>query len=278
MPNYNYEQYIDQRLQTISQQNYPLYEIIFLDDCSRDKSLNKARHFLNKSSIDNRVLWNNKNSGRVISQWKKGTDLASGDYIWIAEADDYSEHNFLSETIKFFDDPKVTLSFCQSFQSDSGGKILAGNYLKYTEDVDPNHWNNDFINVGNNEIRRYLSIKNTIPNVSAVIFNKASLKKALKISKVLDYSFAHDWFIYFNVIKRAKIGFCSKSLNFHRRHNSSLIGRNLADKIKLINEIKRMQTYISSKEEIPIRTKIKMKNYILELEKTFISSSSKGNK
>ena len=38
-----------------------------------------------------------KNSGSTFKQWKKGINLAQGEYIWIAESDDYSESTFLSE-------------------------------------------------------------------------------------------------------------------------------------------------------------------------------------
>ena len=269
VPNYNYEKYINQRLETITKQNYPLYEVIFLDDCSKDRSLDKARNFLNKSNIDFSIHSNTKNSNSVVSQWKKGIDLASGDYIWIAETDDYSDHNFVSEIIERFDDPKVALSYSESNQVNEDGVVLAKNYLHYVKDVSPSHWAKDFTNNGQNEIVDFFYIKNTIPNVSAVIFRRISLSKVFKeqFSKAKEYSVAHDWFVYYNLLKFGKISFNSKPLNYHRRHN---LGVTLNfDSKNLINEILKMQTYIRKNEKLRNEKAALAEKYIDSLKEMF---------
>ena len=43
---------------------------------------------------------NEKNSGGcVFKQWKKGFNASTGDYIWIAEADDSAENDFVENLI-----------------------------------------------------------------------------------------------------------------------------------------------------------------------------------
>ncbi len=39
VPNYNYEKYLPERVKSILNQTYPLYELIFLDDASTDNSV-----------------------------------------------------------------------------------------------------------------------------------------------------------------------------------------------------------------------------------------------
>ena len=39
VPNYNYEKYLPDRIKSILNQTYPLYELIFLDDASTDNSV-----------------------------------------------------------------------------------------------------------------------------------------------------------------------------------------------------------------------------------------------
>ena len=37
-----------------------------------------------------------------------------GDFVWIAEADDFAEPQFLERVMQGFDGPDVVLSYCQS--------------------------------------------------------------------------------------------------------------------------------------------------------------------
>ena len=120
IPNYNYEKYIIERIDSVLMQTYPIYEIVILDDCSPDNSvkvINKKIEEIKKEHPEIKVQFiiNEKNSGGcVFKQWKKGFDATTGDYIWIAEADDSAENDFVENLIKPFDDPEVVLSYCES--------------------------------------------------------------------------------------------------------------------------------------------------------------------
>ncbi len=148
LPNYNYEHFLPARLESIVNQNYPVYEILFLDDKSSDKSLRIAREFAESSPVDFYLFTNDTNSGSVFRQWAKGMAVARGDYCWIAEADDLSENTFLSTVMTGFEDPDVILSYSQSQQMDENGRILSENYLQYTADVDPLKWRSDYVSTG----------------------------------------------------------------------------------------------------------------------------------
>src|SRR4029079_6542776 len=87
VPNYNYERYLKTRIESILDQTYPIYELILLDDASRDNSVAVARELLTRANIEYRIVTNSSNSGSVSLQWKRGLELARGDVVWIAEAD-----------------------------------------------------------------------------------------------------------------------------------------------------------------------------------------------
>ena len=97
IPNFNYAHTIEERLLSIWQQNYPIFEIIILDDCSSDNSLEVIDMAMQKHSKHIRVYQNESNSGSPFGQWLKGVEMARGDYIWIAEADDLAKPNFVGQ-------------------------------------------------------------------------------------------------------------------------------------------------------------------------------------
>ena len=96
IPNFNYEKYLDERIDSILFQTYPVSELIILDDCSTDHSVQliEERIRANRTGIPMKLIKNDKNSGSVFAQWQKAFASATGDYVWIAEADDSPSKSF----------------------------------------------------------------------------------------------------------------------------------------------------------------------------------------
>ena len=112
IPNYNYENFIVERIDSILNQSYPIYELIILDDKSTDNSVNVIKEKINSiKNIKVRFVENEKNTGSPFSQWQKGISLVEGDYFWIAEADDSAHPLFLETTMKAFENKNVILSY-----------------------------------------------------------------------------------------------------------------------------------------------------------------------
>jgi glycosyltransferase involved in cell wall biosynthesis len=224
VPNFNYAEYLVERITSIVNQDYPIYEIIILDDASSDDSVKVLNNLIPTLHIDCKFIINDSNSGSPFVQWLKGVELARGDYIWIAEADDLSEPGFLKEVLVPFKDPSIVMSYCQSKQMDSKGKILFDNYLDYVSDISSDKWLTHYIEEGLTEVRSSLAIKNVIPNVSAVVFERKAFLHALKngIEEIKKYHVAGDWQTYLSILKNGKIAFSPEPLNLHRRHQHSV--------------------------------------------------------
>ena len=116
IPNYNYEKYIIERIDSILLQTYPIHELIILDDCSKDNSVKIIEEKIKTiKDIPVKFIKNKNNSGLVFSQWQKGLDNITGDYFWIAEADDSCDNRFLEKVMKPFEENKdVVLSYAES--------------------------------------------------------------------------------------------------------------------------------------------------------------------
>ncbi|MBQ6510581.1 glycosyltransferase family 2 protein [Candidatus Saccharibacteria bacterium] len=250
IPNYNYGKYIKKRIKSILDQTYPIHELIILDDCSTDGSAELIKNLVLDLKLQNpkmniRFVPNDKNSGKAISQWEKGFELATGDCIWIAEADDLCSKNFLENVMAGFKDKDVVISYAESKVINGKGIMIAPN-LRFSRDKErTGHYKNNYVKDGEEEIKEIMAIRCSIPNVSGVVFKKDTkipfkkyFKEALKFQQV------GDWYFYVNILKHGKIAYCKKSLNTFRKHSSSVTKNSNKTGLHL-GEIKEMQKYIS---------------------------------
>jgi glycosyltransferase involved in cell wall biosynthesis len=253
VPNYNYSRHIESRLASILAQTVQPYEIIVLDDASTDGSREWLRDNLARVCPDAVLIENERNSGSAFAQWHAGVRLARGDYVWIAEADDLADPEFLAEALGAFDDPDVVLSYCQSKQMDENGKILCEHYLDYVADVSASKWRDRYVNDGIDEIVTGLSVKNTIPNVSGVVFRREALRAAL--DRVADdiraFRVAGDWVTYTEVLREGKIAFSPRPLNLHRRHSAGMTISRFD--VTQLREIMSVQKRVRERFETPER-------------------------
>lgn len=221
VPNYNYEKFIEERLNTIVNQKYPIYELVILDDCSTDNSVAKIEKFISKHKDMNiKFIKNKKNSGCVFLQWKKGIENITGDYFWIAEADDSASPDFLKTVITAFDDPDVVLSFSHTATINTKSRIIDKYTIGFLDIFKSGKFEKDFIMDGNEFIKNYLAISNNILNVSSVVWKKDDYHEIL--TEAEKYKVAGDWYIYANVLRDKKIAYFKTPLSMQRKHLNSV--------------------------------------------------------
>jgi glycosyltransferase involved in cell wall biosynthesis len=277
VPNYNHEKYLKQRLESIFNQTYPNFEVILLDDCSTDNSRVELLLYAEHPKVSY-CIFNSINSGDTFIQWNKGIALAKGDYIWIAETDDFCELNFLDHLIQpLLQDSEIALAYCQSNRVNEDNEVT-GNWLNHTNGLDTVLFLNDFTVDGNDFIERFLVYKNVIPNASAVVFRKSSAIELGDLDTNHFLKYCGDWLFYIKLISDSKITFKSTSLNYFRYHSKSVIA--LADENGKLDsnngiEVKariKIIDFLSCKKIINLPNILKINNQIineLKYEKAF---------
>lgn len=221
IPNYNYARFIVERIDSILLQTYPIHELIILDDKSTDNSLEVIKEKIKTiKDVKVKLIPNKKNSKCVFAQWLKGLEEVTGDYFWIAEADDSCDPKFLEEAMKGFDDKTVVLSYTDSARIDGDNILIRENSQDLYNMFQSDRWDSNYIKDGVDEIKEVLSVTNTILNVSSVVWKKKDYKQIFEGAK--DYHVAGDWFIYYNVLQQGKIAFSKEPLNYYRKHGSSV--------------------------------------------------------
>lgn len=266
VPNYNYARYLRERLASIAAQSLPVYEIIVLDDASGDDSLEVLQQLRRSIDPEPRIVACERNSGSVFRQWLKGVALARGDYVWIAEADDLSKPDFLLRLTQAMQwNPEAVLGFTQSEQIDADGRLLASDYLDYTDELSPQRWMHSYVADGRAEVGAGLAVMNTLPNVSAVLFRREPLLEVLRedIEEIASFRIAGDWLVYLKLLRAGKIVFEASVCNQHRRHARGVtLG---SDARAHYDEVMRLQGTAQSLFEIDSRTRAQAAAYATRL-------------
>lgn len=216
VPNFNHAAFLTQRLETILNQSYQDFEVVLLDDGSTDDSRRILRLY---SALDSRVkalICNPTNGGVPFRQWRRGVELAEGEYVWIAESDDYSSSLLLERLVAALDaNPRVGLAYCQSAAVDHVGNTLYS-LKEWTDDLDAERWARDYVSSGVEECRRFLTLKTTIPNASAVVFRRAVYESVGGADD--SFRLAGDWMLWAKLLVASDVAFHSESLNYFRTH------------------------------------------------------------
>lgn len=253
VPNYNYGKYLRKRLLSILKQTYPIHELIVLDDASTDGSAEMARSMVLDLNAQNpnlnvRFVGNKKNSGKAMLAWRQGLELVTGDYVWIAEADDLCSRRFLEEVMKGFDDPEVVLSYSESMIINGVGVMMAPNFRWSRDKEKSGHYKKSYIKGGRTEIEEIMAIRCTIPNVSAVVFRKDAIR-AKDLEKALEFSQVGDWYLYVKVLENGKISYNRKALNKFRIHGGSKTAESKKDS-KHYEEVVWMHEYLEKNYDL----------------------------
>jgi len=83
---YNVEEYLDECINSVLQQSYQEFEIILVDDGSRDSSGEMCDAYKAK---DERIKSFHKENGGLSSARNYGIDKAKGDYLYFLDSDDF---------------------------------------------------------------------------------------------------------------------------------------------------------------------------------------------
>ncbi len=245
IPNYNYSQYLYQRVYSILYQDYKIDEIIILDDCSTDNSREMIDELIDslKQYVHILSYYNSKNQGKACIQWEKGMKLATMPYVWIAEADDYSDPKFLKKVMEAFKDDKVILSYTDTAFINSTGQKILNSISKEIDIMKTGHWKKDYVNNGIDEFMNYTFLNCTIANVSSTVIKKDNYQEAFNLAK--QYKQAGDWMFYSNLMQKGKIAYIAYPYNYYRVHTNNV--STITKKEDHFNEIKRIHCYFDEK-------------------------------
>lgn len=247
IPNYNHSPFLKQRIDSVLNQTFQDYELIILDDCSTDNSIAVLEKYGNHPKVTYFII-NEINSGSTFKQWAKGLALAKGEFIWIAESDDYAAPNFLEKCVNILEKKKnVGLVYTDSHIIEDGkiiGSFKEKNKIYYPK----TNWKEDHLVNGLQEIQNHLIQNCSIYNVSGVLFRRSNIEKIM--SQIVKLRYAGDWLCYLLIAITSDIYYIFECLNSYRTHENNATKK--SDK-----------NYIGMYERIAVRSIIQKKTRTL---------------
>lgn len=211
VPNYNHAPFLTQRIESVLGQTYQDFELILLDDCSTDGSRAIMESYRSNPHVSH-IVYGEANSGSAFRQWDKGIELAKGEWVWVAESDDYAEPTFLermmNEVTKATD---CSLAYAATWWVNENGNKL---------------WetpNSDSVNIypGKEFIQTKLAVCNSIANVSECIFKRDCYNPSEK-HRYEHMRLCGDWFFYVLLAEQGNVVEVEEPLSYYRQHSSNI--------------------------------------------------------
>lgn len=113
VPIYGTEQYIEKCARTLFEQTYDHIEYIFVNDCSKDSSVEVLRRVLDdypSRKRQTRIIDHAHNMGLAGARLT-GLQNTTGEYVWCVDSDDYVEKNAVEVMLPYMLDDYDFISF-----------------------------------------------------------------------------------------------------------------------------------------------------------------------
>jgi|APSaa5957512493_1039668.scaffolds.fasta_scaffold33375_2 glycosyltransferase involved in cell wall biosynthesis len=199
MPAYNAENTIVDSIQSVLSQTYQNFELIIIDDGSKDSTFDVVNNSFSDSKI---IIKQIKNSG-IANARNIAMKLATGNFIAFLDSDDIWDIEFLSTCIEIFDkkdDIDIVYTFYKIFKTDIHQNIQGlQNRYKF---------------IRNNFYR--IMIYDYIPTSAAMIKRSVALD-GNGFDK--NYYGTEDWDFWIRKISQHSIYFVQEPLSYYREHD-----------------------------------------------------------
>ncbi|ELT9379492.1 glycosyltransferase family 2 protein, partial [Campylobacter coli] len=124
LPTFNVEKYIAKALESCINQTFKNIEIIVVDDCGSDKSIDIAKEYAKK---DDRIkIIHNEENLKLLRARYEGVKVANSPYIMFLDPDDYLELNACEECVRILNTEKESDFIYKRIS----GVINRGNFLQ----------------------------------------------------------------------------------------------------------------------------------------------------
>lgn len=208
LPSYNYSKYVGKTIDSIFNQSYKNWELIVVDDCSKDDSVDIIkRKIISYKDRQNRVvLIKNRINQGLPKVYAKAFKIAKGKYVAFIDADDYWQPDNL----------KFKVSVLENF---SNIALVYSQHNEFQSELNIRRFGNKIpvlFSIGDHNF----FFKPKIFSFSLVVIRKNILDK-ISMNLPKKYFVLCDWWVYFQVARKGDLAKISLELVSKRVHSLS---------------------------------------------------------
>lgn len=213
---YNHAEFLVQRMESLIGQTYQDIEILVIDDCSPDNSVEVLRRYESHPKV--KLLIRGQNGGWVTVS-NQGVEMSTGEFVIFANCDDYCDPHMITRLVDAMNAyPTAGIAFCRSLLVDEEGHTL-GDDFAIREPAFRARCLTDTL-LTQKEMSRFLLHSCVIPNLSAALIRKECLNTVGKLSP--DYRVCSDWDLFFRIVARYDVAYIAEPLNKFRQHDTTI--------------------------------------------------------
>lgn len=203
-------------MESLLAQSYRNLEILIVDDCSTDDSVEILRKYEDHPAV--KLVLRQQNAG-VVAVMNQGIELCSGEFVIFAQCDDDCDEQMIEQLVGALQaHASAGAAFCRSLLVDENDAVL-GDDFRIREQSFRERCRADTLLSGA-EMGRFLMYSCVMPNMSAVLFRKACFAEIGPIS--VSYRVCCDWELYFRLVKRFDVAYVAAPLNRFRQHETTV--------------------------------------------------------
>lgn len=215
MPVYNIEKYLSKTIESVLAQTFDSFELIIIDDKSKDNTLSVAENYASKDSRIRIIkLEENKKQGNARNI---GLNLSIGKYIMFLDGDDIADINFLKKMYNSITTVNADISMCNfEVLDDKTGKTSDQHVFGAVKNLSNQMLINGFAPI---------NIKEQIFTIPNIIWNKIYKKEYLINKKILfptNITICED--IIFGIsatVQASKLAYVDEKLILYRRNRKN---------------------------------------------------------
>lgn len=213
---YNHAKFLEQRMDSLICQTYQDIEIIVIDDCSHDNSLEVLRKYESHPKV--KLIIRDKNGGWVAVS-NQGAEMSVGEFVIFANCDDACDPRMIERLVDAMHaNPSAGISYCRSLMIDEDNKLLGDDFLGREKAFRTKCYHDVLLT--QKEMSRFLLHSCVIPNLSAALFRRECYISAGGLTSA--YRVCSDWDLFFRVVVRYDVAYIAEPLNEFRQHKTTI--------------------------------------------------------